>query len=322
MPSAIKKTNKGDRKTPSKRSTGLSLELVVTRIQQMMDSNSTVSHNEILGDRVGNKRQYDVVIRGKFGGRPVLGVIECKDHSRRKGPGTIEAFAKKTENLGANLRLMVSRKGFTKQALKLAKHENIGCLSLLPENPEQVGFGIGDTWYGVILMWRNVRLMIYFASKPSPISTFDANTVKWEGKPVVNWFKKQLFTTYRNEKKEGEFTLEVKFSKVRNLEIEGNEYPVLGLSCIAERTYQKKKKWVFWSGDAFFDWQINQFTIPPKGVVIGSAIATDLREWDDFEGEIPKLGKQNNPGFIRGVLYNTQKWDSAKDDDVPNLDNL
>ena len=69
----------------------------------MMDPNSTVTHNEKLKDRVGNIRQYDVVIRGQFGGRHVLGVIECKDHSRKKGPNTIEAFSKKTENLGANL---------------------------------------------------------------------------------------------------------------------------------------------------------------------------------------------------------------------------
>jgi hypothetical protein len=35
---------------------------------------------------------------------------------------------------------MVSKKGFTKQALRLAQHESIGCLSLLPNNPEQVGW--------------------------------------------------------------------------------------------------------------------------------------------------------------------------------------
>ena len=87
---------------------GTRLEEVVARIQQMMDPNSIVTHNEMLEDRVGNKRQYDVVIRGHFGGRPVLGIVECKDHNRKKGPDAVEAFAKKTDNLGANLRIMVS----------------------------------------------------------------------------------------------------------------------------------------------------------------------------------------------------------------------
>jgi hypothetical protein len=197
-----KKKEKLKKLDPKKRP-GVSLELAVANIQQMMDPNSTVTHNEKLKDRVGNIRQYDVVIRGKFGGRPVLGVIECKDHSRKIGPSAIEAFSKKTENLGANLRLIVSTKGFAKQSLKLAKHENIGCLSLLPDNPEQVGFSIGDMWYGVIRMWSNIRLTVHFESKKSPISTFDGNTVKWQGKPVINWFLKELFTTYSEEEKEG-----------------------------------------------------------------------------------------------------------------------
>jgi hypothetical protein len=103
-----------------------------------------------LQDRVGNWRQYDVVIRGSFGGRPALGVMECKDHNKKKGPADVEAFAKKTENLGANFRVMVSSKGFTPQAMKLAKHEFIGCLSLIQSDTGEVGFSIGDTWYGVL----------------------------------------------------------------------------------------------------------------------------------------------------------------------------
>jgi len=82
--------------------------------------------------------------------------------------------------------MIVSKKGFTKQALKLAKHENIGCLSLLPEDSAQVGFSIGDMWYGVIRMWTNMRLVIHFAVTPAPMATFDASTVKWSGKPVIN----------------------------------------------------------------------------------------------------------------------------------------
>lgn len=290
-------------------------------IQKMLDLNSEVTHDEKLKDRVGNIRQFDVVIRGQFGGRPVLGVIECKDHSRKKGPSEIEAFSKKTENLGANLRLMVSRKGFTEQALSLAKHEHIGCLSLLPSNPEQVGFGIGDMWYGEMRMWSNFRLNLYFESEICPLSTFNAKTVKWQGKTVFNWFEKELFTTYRNES-EGNLTLEVKFEKPRNIEIEGNEYSLIGISCSADREYRKKKKWVYWSGDALFDWHTNQFTIPSNGMIVGSAVESDLREWEDFDGEIPQPETNSNLGFIQGTIYCQQRWDSSKDEDVPNLNEL
>jgi len=301
---------------------GTSLEKAVARIQEMMDPNSTVTHNEVLEDRVGNKRQYDVVIRGRFGGRPVLGVMECKDHSRKTGPDLVEAFAKKAEHLGVNLRVMVSKRGFTKQALRLAKHENIGCLSLLPDNPESVGFSIGDMWYGVVRKWVKIRLRIHFALPTAPMSRFDANTVKWNGKPVVNWFVKELLTTYRDEAKEGKHTCNLTFDEQRKLEIEGAEWPVAGISCIAERVSIKKRKWVSWSGDALFDWHSGRLTIPSGGRVVGSAVETDLSTWPDYEGEIPDPGKRESDGFVKLVLYHTQKWDDAKDGEVPDLRSL
>jgi hypothetical protein len=302
---------------------GISLELAVVNIQKMLDPNSTITHDEKLKDRVGNIRQYDVVIRGKFGGRPVLGVIECKDHSRKKGPNTIEAFSKKTENLGANLRLVVSRKGFTKQALQLARHEYIGCLSLLPDNPEQVGFSVGNMWYGVIRMWSNIRLTVHFQSKCPPISNFDSSTVKWKGKKVINWFLKELFTTYSEIEKEGTHYLTLNFSEHRDIEIEGKEYGLIGISCSADREYKKKKKWVYWSGDGLFDWNENKFTIPPKGTITGSAVETDLREWNDFNGEIPVLEeKSKSECFINVIEYKQQKWDPSMDIEVPDLAEL
>lgn len=271
---------------------------------------------------MGNKRQYDVVIRGQFGGRPVLGVMECKDHNRKKGPEAVEAFSKKTENLGANLRIMVSKKGFTKQALKLAKHENIGCLSLLPEDPAQVGFSIGDMWYGVIRTWTNVRLIIHFAETPAPMASFDGKTVKWAGKPVINWFFRELFTTHGAETKEGEHTLALKFNEQRNIEIEGKEYPVIGLSCVATRICRNKKKWVNWSGDAFYDWHTGKFTIPPSGTVVGSAIEVDLSTWPDYDGKVPEFERESYPGFVRAVIYLTQKWDNSQYPEVPDLSSL
>lgn len=299
---------------------GITLEKVVERIQQMMDPKSTVTHNKLLEDRVGNKRQCDVVIRGHFGGRPVLGIIECKDHSRKKGPDAVEAFAKKAENLGANIQIMVSKKGFTKQALQLAKHENIGCLSLLPTPSEQVGFSIGDVWYGVISKWTRVRLEIHFAIQATPLPTVDANTARWKGKSASKWFLRELFTTYKNETKNGQMTLTLNFAEPRILEIEGSEYPVAGISCHAIHIYQKKKKWVSWSGDAFYDWHAGQLKIPANGTVTGSWIEKDLTVWPEYDGDIP----QDTPcsGFMRGILHNSKKWDQAEDGDVPDLASL
>lgn len=88
----MKKNRAASKRGRSKQPAGESFELAVARIQQMLDPNANVTHNEILVDRINNRRQFDVVIRGMFAGRDMLGVIECKDRGRRAGPSDIEAF--------------------------------------------------------------------------------------------------------------------------------------------------------------------------------------------------------------------------------------
>src|SRR5262249_38079000 len=116
--------------------------------------------------------------------------------------------------------------------------------------------------------------------------------------------------------------LELKFDEQRDIEIEGKEYPLIGVTCVATHIYQKKRKWVHWSGDAFLDWHTSQVIIPPNGTVVGSAVETDLSAWPDYDGEIPELEESAAPGFIQVVFYNSQQWDNSKDNEVPDLGSL
>jgi hypothetical protein len=309
--SESRKKPKGSGKKIKKERPGERLEKAVARIQQMVDPHSTVTHNEVLEDRVGNKRQYDVVIRGHFAGRPMLGVIECKDHNRRKGPAAVEAFSKKTENLGANLRLMVSRKGFTKQALKLAKFEHIGCLSLFPENPALSGFTVGQWWYGVSQKWTELSLVIFFEQPMPPIAGFASDAVLWRGKPASDWFRKELITAHGAETREGKYHLGLTFDNPQTLEIQGTPYQVKGLSGIATRICRKKRKWVHWSGDGIFDWHTGQALVPAGATLVGSAVETDLSCWDDYAGEIPAPGGAG--GFVTAVWYEIQQWPESNE---------
>jgi hypothetical protein len=308
--------DRGPRQSPP----GISLEKTVARIQQMLDPQSTVTHNERLVDRVGNSRQYDVVIRGAFAGRNILGIIECKDHSRRKGPDAVEAFAKKCENLGANLRLMVSRCGFTPQALSLAKHEGIGCLSLLPDNPDSVGFSIGDYWYGVTRLWLNLRIGIDPLPHPEFLKNVDPHDILADGKPVVKWFLRELLTKYQGKTEERDYTLTVTFSEPRVLTCAGQSVEVNQVFCIARRQYTRKRRWVTWSGDALYDWHKGQFTLPDKGILRGSVIETDLDSWPDYDGLLPDETDGPKPvNFITATLVKQQKWPDTENSLVPDL---
>lgn len=287
---------------------GVRLEKIVASLQQMMDPQSKVTHNEKLTDRVGNLRQYDVVIRGSFGGRDILGIVECKDHKRRKGPTAVEAFAKKTENLGANLRLIVSRKGFTKQALKLAEHEGIGCLSLLPEDPKLAGFSVGDMWYGTLYRWDEFKLTVYFAPNQPAMPIPNVEGVTYRNLSVFHSLRKEFLTTYQDDKQEGFHTITCTFEKARTLRIDGVPCRVMAVALTARRIVDKKKKWVRWTGDAFFDWHKSSITIPPGGRLMASAVETDIYKWDPYDGEIPDLQTAEVTGLACAVVVAFQKW--------------
>jgi hypothetical protein len=77
---------------------GVELELVVQRLQTMMGPNATAESGEIT-DRLGVVRQFDVIIRGTLGGWPAFGVIECKDHSRKKDVAEIDKFAANCDHI-------------------------------------------------------------------------------------------------------------------------------------------------------------------------------------------------------------------------------
>jgi hypothetical protein len=251
----------------------------------MMDTTSRVTHDENLVDRLGNVRQFDVVIRGSFGGRPMLGVIEAKDHKRRKGPSDVEAFAKKSEHLGANLRIMVSRRGFTPQALRVAKHEFITCLSLLPSDTKQ-GFLIGQFCYGLIRRWTDVRMLLRFRTRVY-LKDWSYENLKYDNKNVVNWFLYELFVTHSRDRPPGTYCLALEFPEGLSIELNGIEYQVSELSCMGTLVEVAKRKWFSWTGDAFFNWANSSIEAPGGTQLVGTAIETDLTLWDDYDGEIP-----------------------------------
>jgi hypothetical protein len=299
---------------------GIELEQVVLHLQRLMGPDASAEHNQKIIDRLGNERQIDVLIRGKFGGWLMMGVIECKDQSRKKGLDDMEAFAKKTEHLGAGLRLMVSKKGFTKTALKLAKHEHIHCLSLLQHDSHTFGIEIGEWWYGVISRWTDFRLDVTWADRAQKPELLAADEVLWQGKPVVNWFTREFIVTYRDRTQDGHLTIDVPFDQVTNLEIQGQHYPVIALSCSAKGLFIKKRRWVTYSGQAFFDWHTGKVTIPPEVEVYMRPMVEDVVLWDDYTGEIPAIEDATNTRLVRGVMVLTQFMPA--DRPIPDLEQL
>jgi len=83
----------------------------------------TVEQN-ILLEGIDGPRQIDVVIRGKVGPIDILTVVECKDHSRKIDIETVDAFHSVAQDVKANKAIIVSSKGFSKNAI--AKSKRLG----------------------------------------------------------------------------------------------------------------------------------------------------------------------------------------------------
>jgi hypothetical protein len=112
----------------------------------------------------------------------------------------------------------------------------------------------------------------------------------------------------------------VPFDNVTNLVIRGKEYPVKGLACRALGEFKKKRKWVRYSGRAFFDWGASTIKIPTGVEVNTDSIATDLALWEDYDGEIPPQGDLAESRLARGFVVITDIFDENLP--VPNLDLL
>lgn len=62
------------------------------------------------------KRQIDILVKGTLVGRDILGVVECKNFNEKVDVKVIDGFAGFLEDVGANIGILITNKGFTKGA--------------------------------------------------------------------------------------------------------------------------------------------------------------------------------------------------------------
>jgi hypothetical protein len=274
----------------AKDKSGKSLEQVVGRIQQMMDAQCKISYREKIVNRLGISREFDVVIRGFFAGHPMLGVIECKDWADKVGTPEIDAFITKTRDINANLRIIVSPKGFTRPALDQAKDAGVGVFSLLPDDPVDSGFSIGVLWYARAYYWVNIQADLHFSGRSPQAGSYKGKNVLYAGKPIVNCLLKELSTTYCNLADTAPIRLDAKFPAPISVTIKNQSYQLSQITLRAERICRKKKRFMQMTGDAFFNWQTNTLSAPSDGRISVHGFRTDLSDWEDYDGEIPPTG--------------------------------
>lgn len=101
-------------------------EVLIANLQRRFAGGSDVEQNaKIQGKITGKKREVDVAVRTSVAGEVLLIAVECRRRRRRSDVAEVEAFASKLKDIAAHKGIMVSAKGFSKAAKRLATSENI-----------------------------------------------------------------------------------------------------------------------------------------------------------------------------------------------------
>lgn len=260
---------------------GIAFEKVVAAIQSQLDPAATVTHNEVILDRLGHSRQFDVVVRGAFAGQKMLGVIECKDLAKKVGTPEVDALITKASDVNANFKILVSRKGFSKPALEKCAHYGIQALSLLDKDPANNKILVGTRWEADITRWGQIALALHFAQDPTETIHFNADTLSIRGKRVLDWFTNYLLDQDDTITEYGwVINILVEFDEPQTVLVRpGDEYLCTGISFSAERVCDKLERLVGISGTGFFDWNSKSATFPPGAKIATEPVPMDFSQW-------------------------------------------
>lgn len=261
---------------------GIAFEKAVASIQAGIDPSSTVDHNQRLVDRLGQSRQFDIVVRGIFAGQQMLGIIECKDLGKKAGTPEVDAFVTKAQDVNANFKILMSRKGFTKPALAKCSHYGIQALSLLEDDPINRSFFVGTRWTADVANWDQIHLELHFAEPVKPPVTFAVRDVKLGDRRVVDWFTNYLVDNNAHFSGAG-WMADVTIAFKEPQLISPTQTSTLRCSGVrfkAFRGIKKLQRIVGLNGNGFFNWNLQQAIFPP-GEITTDSVPMDMRLWSE-----------------------------------------
>lgn len=263
---------------------GVAYEKAVAAVQALMDPNSKVEHNVRLNDSLGEKRQFDVIVKGQIGGHPMLVVIECKDQKRKAGMPQIEAFYVKARSVGANAMIFVSRSGFTKTAIAKANACNVAPYSLLKKD-DQHSLPVSVRWFMESYAWSQTRFSFFCKDPEEQLECPDARDVYYEKHRLFDWWIKYLQTACIHEQED--IACELEFSQPREFRICGNSHELVKIICYAARSKRIFTKCIDLKLDGFYDWSVGKAKLPPSSTIQTSSFLSDFSDWEPHEGPIP-----------------------------------
>jgi hypothetical protein len=114
------------------------LEILIAEIQRQLAPGAKVTHNaRLMGQDSETMRQIDVLVEQSVGQFRMMIVIDCKDYGHPVDVKGVEEFRGMVEDVRAHHGSMVSAKGFTRSAKKVARRANIALYSPIDTAPHK-----------------------------------------------------------------------------------------------------------------------------------------------------------------------------------------
>ncbi len=114
------------------------LEVLIAEIQRDLAPGAKVTHNATLpGYDSETDRQIDVLVEQQIGQFPMRIIFDCKDYARPVDVKGVESFIGMIKDVRAHQGCLVSAKGFTASAKKVAKRAGIALYSPVDTAPHK-----------------------------------------------------------------------------------------------------------------------------------------------------------------------------------------
>ena len=178
-------------KRPSLKKRGKPFEMVVRDVFHLFDPSATVQHGRWVVGTYG-RRELDVTIEGTVGGVARKAIIECKDYNPKKtgpvGVEIVDALITKRRLVSADVALICSNAGFTAQALREAKGEGIGMISVMRAGDSRIRFQVQEEVYTRRIKVESINLRVHFPEEPSvDLSGVPSDGITFRGAPLISW---------------------------------------------------------------------------------------------------------------------------------------
>jgi hypothetical protein len=129
----------------------------------MLKSDGATVHESVEVTEIASqeRREVDVVAFGKVAGHQSAVFIECRDWKRPQDVQWVEQARTKFDDLGANVKILVSSSGFTKTALAKAARYGIKTITTGEVTPEFVGKVVNNAdsakyWHWVTVVQKAI----------------------------------------------------------------------------------------------------------------------------------------------------------------------